>query len=122
VTDDQSGLQGSFAFLDLVAPTLVIPHLIDSELFAQGVVTAVIPLDLIGVDHVFREHVDRPSDLLEQVARPDDLAGIWGHVSDNRRVGLLISEDSLDAVQFGSVIVENSVVLGSQLVLQRVSF
>jgi len=52
---------------------------------------------------------------------PDNLAGIGRHVTDNGRVGLLVREDALNAIQFGGIIVEDRVVLGGELVLQGVA-
>jgi len=117
VTHDQSGLQGGLTFLDFVAPTLVVPHFINGELFAQSIVTSVVTFDFVGVDDVFREHVDRTRDFLEKMAGPDDFTGVRGHVSDDGRVGFLVGEDALDSVQFGGVVVQDGVVFGGEFVL-----
>lgn len=98
VSDDQGGLESSLGLLDFIAPRLVVPHFVDGELLSESVVGSVVTFNFVGVDHVFGEHVDRSSNLLEEMSSPNDFAGIWRHVSHDWGVSFLVSEDSLDSV------------------------
>jgi hypothetical protein len=49
--------------------------------------------------------MNRACDFLEEVLRPDDLAGDLGHVTHHGWVGTVVVEDALDGVQFGCVAV-----------------
>lgn len=97
---------------------MIIPHFINGQLFTKGVITTIITFDLVRVDHIFREHVNRSSDLLEQMTSPNDFSGIRRHISHNGRVSLLVSEDSLDSIKFSGVVVQNRIVFRCQLVLK----
>lgn len=97
-------------------------YFINGQLFPKVVVAAVVLLDFVGVQQIFREKVDGGSYFLEQVFRPDDFAGIAGHVPDHIGVDTLFGEDPLDVVQFGGICLENAVVLVGERVSQSVSF
>lgn len=96
--DNKRGLERGLTPLNLINPQIIIPHLINSELLAQRIIIPIVLLNLRRVDNVLREHMNRPCDLLEEVLRPDDLAGDFGHVAHHRWVGTVVVEDALDGV------------------------
>lgn len=121
VSDDESGLECSLGLFDFIYPILVVPHFVDGELLAESVVGSVVSTDFSRIDHVLRENVDWAGDLLEEMARPDDFTSFRRHVTDQRRVRFLVLEDTLNGIEISGIVVEDSVVSGSQIVLQGVT-
>lgn len=122
VTDDEGGLEGGFRTFNFVHPLLVVPHFVDSQLLTEGIITTVIFLNFSGIHDVFREQTDGTCDFLEQMSCPDYFSCLLGHVSYYRRGDFLVLEGSLNGVQFGCVVVQNSVIFSGKVVFQGVSF
>ena len=70
---------------------------------------------------MFREHVDRSRDFLEQMTGPYDLSCVRWHVTHDWGVRLLVREHPLNSIQLCRVIVQNGIVFGRQFVLKTVS-
>ena len=110
VSHNQSGLQCSLWFFNLIAPGLIIPHFIDSQLFSESIVTSIVSLDFLAINDMFREHIDWSCYFLEQMSSPDNFSGIGRHISDNGGIRLLVCENTLDSVQFSGIIVQDCIV------------
>ncbi len=110
VSHNQSGLKCSFWFFNFIAPGLIIPHFIDSQLFSKSIVTSIVSLDFLTIYDMFWEHIDWSCYFLEQMSGPDNFSSIGRHISDNGRVCFLVSENTLDSVQFSGIIVQNGIV------------
>mmetsp|Transcript_33080 Transcript_33080/g.38445 ORF Transcript_33080/g.38445 Transcript_33080/m.38445 type:complete len:207 (+) Transcript_33080:705-1325(+) len=120
-SDDKSGLETSLCSLNIIAPVLVVPHLVDSKMFTKRVISTVMLLHFRLIDLVGREAVNWTGDLLEQMASPDDLSGFRWHVSDKRWVLSLVIEDLEDIFELSSIAVKNSIVLAGQIVSKSLS-
>jgi hypothetical protein len=72
------------------------------------------------MDDILGEFGDRPCNLLVEVLRPNYFTCIFGHVSNNRRISLLVVEHPLYNFQLAGVIGEDSVVFGSKVVFQSI--
>jgi len=60
-------------------------------------------------------------DLLEQVLGPDDLTGSGRHVVDKRRIVSPLAKSGADFSELFGIVVEDVMVFGGKVVLQRVT-
>jgi hypothetical protein len=97
-------LETSFGSLDFLAPGSKEPLLVDFQLKTDGVVTGQLCLELVFGDGGLWELMDWSSDLLEKMSGPNDLASLWGHVSNRWGVllGMLV-ELFLDGFQVSGI-------------------
>jgi hypothetical protein len=112
MTNDQGGLETALGSFDVGGPIVEVPHFVDGKLFTEGVVVSVVFLQVRGGnggDHL--EFGDGASDFLEEMLGPDDLTSLRGHVSDDLRVALALTESGFNGIEFSGVVVENGIVL-----------
>jgi len=57
------------------------------------------------INNIFGKHGNRSSDFLEEMSSPNNFTSFGGHVTNNRWIGFLVGEDSLNLIEFSSIIV-----------------